>query len=74
MVSASDIHVTGVVPEQTVDESGRVVDNVRVFYTIGEFGPYSIVLSKLEVTANRVLMDVRADAQRYIDILNLQFS
>ena len=73
MVSPADIKVTGVSPDSIVDDYGRVTDNVRIFYVIGEFGPYSIIVPKIEVSAQRVLMDVRQDAQKFIDILNLQF-
>lgn len=72
-VSISDVTVTGVVPEDIVDDFGKQQSMVRIFYSIGEFGPYNIVVPKVEVSAQRVLMDVRQDAQKYIDILNLQF-
>lgn len=72
-VSLSDIKVSGVVPEQSVDDFGKVTEQMRIFYFIGDFGTYSVLIPKLEATAQRVLTAVRDDAQKIVDILNLQF-
>lgn len=69
----SDVVVTGVSTEQEFNAVGASIDLVRVYYTIGDTGPYSVVIPKLDLTSQRVLMDVRADAQKYLDILNLTF-
>lgn len=72
-LTTTDITVTGISTDQEIDAAGGIRDMTRVFYNIGEFGPYSVVMPKLEMTAQRVLMDVRQDAQKYIDVLNLTF-
>ena len=72
-VTLQDIHVTGLSTEQETNEFGTSRDMTSVFYNIGEFGPYTVVIPKLELTAQRVLIEVRRDAQQYIDILNLTF-
>lgn len=69
----SDLKVTGVVPDTLQGAGGAPIEAVRVYYFIGEHGPYSVVIPKLEMSAQRVLTDIRKDAQQYIDILNLTF-
>ena len=72
-VTLQDIKVTGLSTEAEVTEFGTSRDVTSVYYNIGDFGPYTVVIPKLELTAQRVLVDVRRDAQQYIDILNLTF-
>ena len=72
-VTISDVKVSGLSTEQDVDINGGIRDIVRVHYMIGDSGPYSISIPKLEMTAQRVLQDVRSDAQRFVDVLNLIF-
>lgn len=72
-VTLSDIAITGLSTDQEINAVGNVQEMTRVYYNIGEYGPYNIVIPKLELSAQRVLMDVRRDAQQYVDILNLTF-
>ena len=72
-ITLQDIRVTGLSTEAEVTEFGTARDMTSVYYNIGDFGPYTVHIPKLELTAQRVLVDVRQDAQRYIDILNLTF-
>ena len=72
-VMVSDIVIQGISTDQEMDSNGGVRDMARIYYLIGAFGPYSIAIPKLEMTAQRVLMDVRNDAQKYVDVLNLTF-
>ena len=72
-VTLQDIHVTGISPEVETTELGTSRDMTHIFYNIGDFGPYSVVIPKLELSAQRVLTEIRQDAQKYIDVLNLTF-
>lgn len=72
-VQISDVRVEGISQEQEVDASGGIRDIARIFYMIGETGPYSVTIPKLEMTAQRVLVEIRQDAQKYVDVLNLTF-
>ena len=69
----SDIKVSIVTQETEQDQFGSPREVSRVYYMIGEAGPYNVSIPKLELTAQRVLQDVRQDAQKYLDVLNLVF-
>jgi len=72
-LTSADIKVDAVVEDTIEDEQRGTLPAVRVYYTIAEHGPYSILIPKTELSAARVLIDVRQDAQRYIEILNVTF-
>ena len=72
-VTLQDIRVTGLSTDQEINAVGNVADMTRIYYNIGDYGPYNVLVPKLELSAQRVLQDVRRDAQQYIDILNLTF-
>jgi hypothetical protein len=72
-VSLQDVRVSGLSTEMEVNEFGTQREMTTVYYQIGEFGPYSVRIPKLELTAQRTLVEVRQDAQKLLDILNLQF-
>jgi len=73
MVTQSDILISGINEEELQGEFGTTQAVARVFYTIGAHGPYSVVIPKTEVSASRVMQEIRQDSQRYIDILNITF-
>ena len=72
-VTVQEIRIEGISTDQEQDASGSIRDIARIYYMIGEFGPYNVAIPKLEMTAQRVLMEIRQDAQKYVDILNLTF-
>ena len=53
-VTTSDIQVQGISTDQEMDANGGGRERARIYYMIGTFGPNSIAIPKLEMTAQRV--------------------
>jgi hypothetical protein len=72
MISLTDVTITDIVREMTQTPTGELREQERIYFHIANHGPYSVVIPTTELTAQRVLQDVRRAAMPYIEIFNLQ--
>lgn len=72
-MTMTDVRVINITEETVESSPGVMREMSRIYYQIGEFGPYSVAIPKLELSAQRVLTEIRQDAQKYLDVINIQF-
>lgn len=70
----ADIAVNNIVPEVQQDLSGQVREFERIYYTIADKGPWSVLIPRVDFRADVVLQKVREDARARLEVMNLDFS